>query len=96
MSTTPPPTPVSLVAQMKQLYAFLDATNQAFPASNADGTANTAAQAAAAAAIVNSALTAGLIALTGATGAQISNLAVALLGVIQAYETATKRPTLPL
>lgn len=96
MSTTPPPAPTSLVAQMKQLYAFLDATAAAFPPTNADGTPNAAAQSAAASAIVGSAVTAGLVALSGATPAQIGALAVQLLNVITAYEAATKRPTLPL
>ncbi len=87
-----------MLGQVGVMLKALDDVSLEFPATNQDGTANQAARDAAVNSTMDNAITAGIIqpALLGTTADAVKKFAVAQIATIEAYKTATKRPSLPV
>lgn len=82
------------VAMPLSVLGSVEGVLQAFPATNADGTANPAAQNQAVQAVVAAFLNAGVINFPGVTTDKLTTLASSLVTTILAYKAATHKTEL--
>lgn len=81
--------------EITQAVSSIDGIAMAFPATNADGSTNTQAQNTAVTSAVAAAIANGVIVPIGTlTATQMSAFVIAMIPVIDAYKTATNRPSL--